>query len=167
MKQNVLLAKTEHTKAQYSQLLKNYIEAFKKNQGLFQGARQTYEALNGYLDEPGKRGNRLVQNTIPDYLAYFVKTCKDHITNLFDIEATNASGKATATLKVEDKIIGEFSTLELLRLKSFLDNPELTAMYTTLPVRSDTQNWVLSVDEEYKGKGIFETDVGYVGSNIL
>lgn len=159
IKQNVLLARTEHTKAQYNELLKGYIDAFKKGQSLFQGGRMTYRANEGYLDEPSKKGNKLVQNTVPEYLDYFVKTCGDHITNLFNIEATNASGKAKAPLIVDGKNWGEYSTLELLRLKSFLDEQQLVAMYNSLPVRSDTQTWKEATDEEYKGKPVYQTEI--------
>lgn len=149
MKQNVLLAKTEHTRAQYSELLKGFLHAFTKGQGLFLGVRMNYTPENGFLDEPSKKGFRKVQNTVPEYLDTFVKTCGDHVTNLFNIEATNAAGNVKAPLIVQGKTLGEFSAMELLRLKSLLDEPALVSMYQALPVRSDTSNWVDVEDKEY------------------
>lgn len=161
MKQNVLLAKLEHSAAQFRELVKGYIQTFGKSQAtqnVFRGIRQTYQAKGDYLDEPSKRGNTPVQNTVSEYLKYLVDHAAPHLTNLFNVEATNASGTAKARLIVDDIDFGELSTLELLRLKSFLDQQELNTMYSTLPVRPDTQTWKLSEDEEYKGKGIYETE---------
>jgi hypothetical protein len=157
MKLNVLLARAEHSGAQFRELIKNYLHAFKNNQKLFKGVRQTYMPEEGCPDEPSKRGNIVVQNTVTEYLAYFVKTSSDHVTHLFDIEATNAHGNAKAELLVEGINFGVLSSLELLRLKSFLDAKDLTDMYTTLPVRPDDQNWTKTDDEEYRDKDIYET----------
>jgi len=161
MKQNALLAKTEHSATQYNALLKEYVATFadKHKSQIFVGARQTYQAEGDYLDEPSKRGFKPVQNTVPEYLKYFLDTCGDHITNLFAIEATNANGKATANLIVDGDDWGKYTTLELLRLRSFLDSKELSKMYETLPVRRDDIKWVRSNDSEMKSENIWETEV--------
>lgn len=161
MKQNALLAKTEHSATQFNACVKEYVNTFsdKSKLHIFDGIRQTYQAFEGYLDEPSKRGFKPVQNTVPDYLQYFLDTCGAHVTNVFAIEATNASGRAKAKLIVDGEDWGEYSTLELLRLRSFLDSNEISKMYQTLPVRRDDIKWSESKDPEVKGDYIWETEV--------
>lgn len=160
MKQNALLAKTEHSKSQYDANILEYVNTFKDKgrSHIFSGVRQTYVAKGDFLDEPSKRGFKAVQNTVPEYLEYFLETCGKHVSNVFTIEATNASGKAKAHLIVDEKDWGEFSTLELLRLRSFLDSKDLNNMYQTLPVRRDEVKWTESKDPEMNSKYIFETE---------
>lgn len=162
MKQHVLLAKTEHSGAQFRELVKGYVKTFKDNQSnesIFRGIRQTYQAKEGFLDEPSKRGFRPVRNTVPEYLEYLEKTSNEYVSNLFALEATNASGTATARLVVDGEDFGELTTLELLRLKSFLDHQELNTLYQSLPVRPDNQMWKESDDEEFRGKPVWATQL--------
>src|SRR6266850_1712095 len=161
MKQNALLAKTEHSSSQYNANILEYVNTFKDKAKahIFTGLRQTYQANEGYLDEPSKKGFKPVQNTVPEYLKYFLEICGQHVSNVFTIEATNSSGMAKAKLMIEGEEWGEFSTLELLRLRTFLDSKELIAMYQTLPVRRDDIKWKKSSDAEAKGDLIWETEV--------
>lgn len=158
MKLNALLAKLELSGSQFAQLLKDYVDRFTKFGNLFKGQKQTYQKHDPYLDEPNRRGHTMVQNTVEGDLQYLEDTCEPHISNLFDVEATNASGKARAHLIVEGKDFGEFSSLELLRLKTFLNRPELHAVYSKLPVRDVAQNWKPTTEEDYKTKNaVWET----------
>jgi len=157
-KLNALLAKAEHTGKQYVALVKDYLDTFAKKQGIFQGKRQVYTAAPGRDEHPHLTGFTAVQSTVRDYLAWFVSTVKEYINNRFSVEATNATGKK-APLIVEGVTWGEFTTLELMRLRDLLNNAELTKMYQTLPVRSDTKNWKLSADPEMSAKLIYETEV--------
>ena len=60
---------------------------------------------------------------------------------MFNCEATNASGTARADLIVDGKVIANLSSLELLKLKSFLENPQLQEMLQNIPVRKDSEIW--------------------------
>lgn len=165
LKLNVLLAKTDSLAPQFKGMINDYSKFFIKGQGAFQGEKRTYEANADTIDDPTKRGNRLVQTTVKQKLDWFKEGSKEYIDALFSQEATNASGKAKATLMVGDDNWGEFTSLELLRLKSTIENPALHGMMENIPVRSDAEEWEKCDDEMYKEKGIFETPL-VSGTNI-
>lgn len=54
-------------------------------------------------------------------------------------------------------MFGEFTALELLRLKSILETTELKEMYSLIPVRSDTKLWNPSI--EYGSRKVYETEL--------
>src|ERR1700743_322415 len=105
MKLNQKLAKTELTRSQYKALLAEYGTTFKdqKKSHIFTGVRMKYTPESGYMDEPSKSGFRPVMNTVHNYLKYFLDTCGEHISNIFDIEATNGNNTVTAKLVVDGK----------------------------------------------------------------
>ena len=156
-KLNVLLAKTDSLAPQYKGMVQDFSRFFSKSQGAFIGEKRTYEANEGTVDDPSKRGNHLVQTTVGTKLGWFQENAKEYIDSLFAQEATNASGDAKAELTVEGTSWGTFSSLELLRLKSVVENNSLHGMLEAIPVRSDAQEWSISNNEMYKGKAIFET----------
>lgn len=156
LKLSVLLAKTDHLANQFRTNIRDYISFFKDKQGAFRGERKTYEAKPGTIDQPGKRGNKLVQTTVPEKLKYFVETNAEYVDSLFAQEATNAAGHARADLIVEGKNFGNYSSLELLRLKSLLENGEFEQMYSLIPVRSDEEEWAPTTQEMYKDRDIME-----------
>ena len=117
---NTLLAVTDHLSGQYQALVTDYGKFFKLHQGAFKGERKTYLAKPDTIDEPSARGVKLVVTTVAEKLEYLEQHSSDYINALFTQEATNASGKAKAELVVDGKSFGHFSSLELLRLKSFL-----------------------------------------------
>lgn len=157
MKLNVLLAKTELLSKHFTGMVKDYCSYFSKNQGDFKGVRATYEAAEGMVDDPSKRGFNQVVTTVDEKFEYFQSSSKEYINALFSQEATNASGNAKAPLMVEGEEWGVFSSLELLRLKSLVENKELERMFLSIPVRSDALDWKESSDETYKDrKGIYE-----------
>ena len=157
MKLNVLLGKTDYLASTFSGMLKNYIGFFKGKQGAFVGEKRTYTPKNDTVDEPGKRKNLLVTTTVSEKFEWFMDNSKDYIDSLFAVEATNASGTAKATLKVDGKKWGEFTSLELLRLKSVLENNDLKGMLDNIPVRSDSLLWEANTTEQYKGRDIFQS----------
>lgn len=157
LKLNVVLAKTDHLGAQTRELISAYSKFFSKNQGDFKGERKTYIAREGTIDEPSKRGFRNVVTTVDEKLEWFTDTVSEYINTLFTQERTNASGLAKAELVVDGKSWGEFTTLELLRLKGFLENNSLVQMYQNIPVRSDSDTWTPTTDEEFTDRNIFET----------
>lgn len=111
------------------------------------------------MDEPSKRSNRIVVTTVEEKLKYFQEMNSEYIDNLFSLEKTNASGLAKAPLTIDGEVIGEFTALELLRLKSLLENGPMLSLLETIPVRSDKENWKPVTNAEYKGRAIFETEV--------
>lgn len=160
LKLNVLLGKVEHLAGSWKSSLKDYIQFFSKNQGSFKGIKKTYTAKEGTIDLPNEREFKAVSTTVGEKLAWFIDTNQDYLDGLFTVEATNASGRARAALVVEDMIIGEFSSLELLRLVSILESEDLENMYKNLPVRSDSENWSETDNDQYEGRtGIFEQAV--------
>lgn len=157
MKLNVLLAKTDQLATYYKGMLKDYINFFSKKQGAFLGDKKTYEAKADMIDDPSKRGVVKVQTTVTEKLNYFVDNSKDYIDALFSQEATNASGIAKAELIVEGECWGELSSLELLRLKSIVEDKNLYDMIANIPVRSDAEQWELTNEEMYKDQEIYES----------
>ena len=156
-KLNVLLAKTDSLAPLFKGMIQDYAKFFTKSQGAFLGEKRTYEAREGTIDDPSKRGNVLVQTTVDEKLKWFKENSKEYIDALFAQEATNASGNAKAQLIVDGTEWGEFTSLELLRLKSIVESSGLHSMLEAIPVRSDSEEWSLSENEMYKGKNIFET----------
>ena len=165
MKLNVLLAKTDALSNSFKSLVNDYGRFFSKSQGAFLGEKKTYQPKEGTIDEPNRRGNINVQTTVDEKLIYFTKTSKDYIDSLFAQEKTNASGKATAPLNVNGELWGEFTSLELLRLKSLLENHSFTAMLGVIPVRSDAEQWGICKQEAYNGRAVFEGPL-LEGTNI-
>lgn len=159
MKLNVLLGKTDHLSSIYNALLKSYITFFKGKQGAFLGEKRTYVPKEGTVDEPSKRKNILVQTTVIEKFNWLTENSKDYIDALFSVEATNASGKAKAELTVNGTKWGEFTSLELLRLKSLIENNDLKGMLENIPVRSDSNIWEENSAEQYKGRNIFQTPI--------
>lgn len=157
MKLNVLLGKTDHLSANFNGMLKNFIGFFKNKQGAFLGERRTYTPKEGTVDEPGKRKNALVQTTVKEKFDWFKENSEEYIDALFSVEATNASGTARAELVVDGKSWGEYTSLELLRLKSLLENNQLRGMFEEIPVRSDSEIWEPNTSEQYEGRAIFQT----------
>lgn len=159
-KQSVLLGLRDKTEKNYANMLDDMLQKFKNKQTLFKGQRRTYQAFDGFADEPGKRGFTKVSSTVTEQLAWFKTYVKDFFDITFSIEKTNSTG-ITADLVVDGQNWGKFSTLELLRLKSILDG-KIKGMIAELPVRAENQIWDLSKDAIYEGLGVYENpiDVG-------
>jgi hypothetical protein len=160
LKLHVLLAKTEHLISGFKNMVQDYATFFKGSQGAFRGEKRTYAPKDGVVDDPTKRGNVLVQTTVDEKFDWFVDHAEEYINAALSMECTNASGVANAELVVDAESWGTYSSLELLRLKSILENGELGKMLATIPVRSDSEQWDPTIAEMYKGrKGIFETEL--------
>lgn len=159
IKLNVLLAKTDHLASSFKKGLTEYVKFFKSNQGSFKGEKRTYESEPGTIDIPSERKNELVVTTVKEKLDYLVESSTEYIDALFSQEATNASGNAKAELIVDGISFGTFSSLELLRLKSLIENGDFESVYSNLPVRSDSEIWNKSSNEMYDKREIFETEL--------
>lgn len=158
MKLNVLLAKTDALASSFRAMISDYHSYFSGKQGDFKGEVKTYDPKPGMIDIPGERVFKLIVTTVKEKLGWFEQTSKEYIDALFSQEATNASGKAKATLTVEGKSWGEFSSLELLRLKSVIESGDIEKMYSSIPVRSDSEIWNVSENEAYKNRvGIYQS----------
>lgn len=156
LKLNTLLAKTDHLSNSYKSSIKDYIQFFKDKQSAFKGEKKTYNPTSGTIDIPSERGNKIVVATVKEKLDWLKETNTEYINALFSQEATNAVGIASAKLTVENVEFGEFSSLELLRLKSLIENGDLEQMYSNIPVRADDEEWNITAEDQYKEREIFE-----------
>lgn len=157
MKLNVLLAKTDHLASSFRKSVEDYLQYFKNKQTDFRGERKTYEPRPGTVDIPGKRENKMIVTTVEEKLKWLEENSTDYIDALFSLEASNAAGIARCELVIEGESFGILSSLELLRLKSIIENGTLEQMYSNIPVRSDAEIWNESDNEMYVGREIFET----------
>ena len=157
-KMNTLLAKTDHLASSFKKCLDDYCRFFKNNQGDFKGEKKTYTPKDGTIDIPNERRNEMVVTTVNEKLKWFEETSSDYIDSLFSQEATNAAGKKRVKLIVDGLEFGEFSALELLRMKSLIESGSLEEMYKNVPVRNDNEEWQKSKDEMYIGREIFESN---------
>ncbi len=161
IKLNVLLAVTDTLRTKYKNMVADYSRFFAKSQGAFQGVKNTYVAKDGMIDDPSKRGYQKIQTTVDEKLNYFLIEAKEFINCLFSQERTNALGLAKAELIVDEGSWGEFTSLELLRLKSLLESGDLgdiKGMFEKIPVRSDSVIWNKTESEEYEGRNIWENE---------
>lgn len=159
VRMNTLLAKTDHLGSSFKKGLTEYLKFFKDKQGHFRGERKGYTAREGMIDQPQDRKFERVITTVVEKLDYLQESSKDYIDALFSQEKTNAASGATVELVVDGISFGFLSALELLRLKSLLESSELEGMYASIPVRSETENWTKSSEDDYSDREIFETEL--------
>ncbi len=153
---NQILAITDSQQAQVKGFLTDYINYFKKSQSDFKGEKKTYEPIPGYVDVPQNRYNKRVVTTVDEKMDYLKETLSPILKNMLTLEATNASGSPKAELIVGNDSWGEFTSLELLRLKSFISNGKLVEMIQNIPLRSDAKEWMNSEEEGYEDRKIFQ-----------
>ena len=107
---------------------------------------------------PNERSNRLVVTTANEKLNWLQENSKEYIDALFSQEKTNATGLAKATLTVDGIAFGEFTSMELLRIKSLLESGNLEGyVMKNLPVRNDDESWTRSSNDMYAGRDIYES----------
>jgi len=157
LKLNVLLGKTDALASPFKAMLKDYGKFFSTKQGAFQGIKKTYEANEGTIDEPKQRGVLLVQTTVAEKLDWLMENAKEYIDSLFSQEKTNSTGVAKAKLKVKGKNWGEYSSLELLRLKGILESGDFYTMLQNIPVYSDSRIWEKNTTDTYKDRKIMQS----------
>ena len=158
IKLSVALALRERSEKEFKNMVDDLFTKFKTKQTLFKGERKTYVAKEGYLDEPSKRSFVNVVSTVAEQLDWMKNNSKNYLNTVFNIEKTNASGNVKGTLVLDDQKIGEYSSLELLRLKSILES-KLRDLYKEIPVRSEQSIWSLAEEEAFRVKGIFSTSL--------
>ena len=158
---NVYLGLRERKEGTARRAIEDNITKFKKNQGIFKGERKTFVAKPDCPDDESKRSHILVESTVMEQLDYMQQTLEDFMNIAFSVERTNATGGVTAHLIVDGDDWGEFTSLELLRLKTFL-NPNLREVYKTIPVRSGKEAWNEAKDEDYADReGIFANEKAF------
>ena len=163
----VLLGLRDRGEKVFGNMLDDMFQKFKNKQGLFKGERKTYKPIEGFADEPSKRSFVTVASTVNEQLQWMKEHSKDYFDIIFSIEATNAANIARADLVVDGQVFGNFSTLELLRLKTLLDG-KLKSIISEMPVRREDTIWNLSQDPSYVGRDIYESslDSGYAKTTI-
>lgn len=157
IKLNVLLAKTDHLASVFKKGLEDYVKFFKTAQGAFKGEKKTYEPKPNTVDLPGERQNKLVVTTVEEKLKWLQDNSKEYVDALFSQEKTNASGVAKAQLIIEGQSMGEYTSMELLRLKSLLEGGTFKEMHENIPVRNDDENWTRTSAEMYSGRNVYES----------
>lgn len=155
-KLKLVLALTQDAAARYAAIIKDYSKFFTNQQGAFLGMKNTYQPNDAMIDDPSKRGYTKVISTVPEKLEYLIGNTSDFIQNVLTKERTNGLGVAKAELIVGDDSWGEFTSNELLALKSILEKPEFTQMIQSIPVRTETDIWNPGKAEEYLERAIFE-----------
>ena len=159
LKMNTLLAKVDQTASVMQATTREMAAMFKTKQNLFRGEKNTYEARDGYLDKPEKRGVTKVAATVQEILDEFKERYVPYLEELFQIEATNSKGASRVELKVGDTSLGFLTAAELMRLRNILTGKELDSMYANIPVRSATRIYEPCTDEEYEGRDIVQTPI--------
>lgn len=161
-KLNVLLAITDQLRSKQKAMVSDYNKFFEKKQGHFLGERKTFTAKDGMLDDSSKRSYVRIVTTVNEKLDYLIKESKEFIDALFSQERTNSMGVATAKLIVEGKEWGEFTSLELLRLKTLLESSDygdIKGMIASIPVKTEGEVWEKCENEEYSDRKVFQTEL--------
>jgi hypothetical protein len=156
-KQAVLLGLREKLEKTFGGMLDDFLQKFKNKQGIFQGWNKTYDAIEGYADDPTKRSFQKVSGTVSEQLDWFKQYTLDYFTTVLSIEKTNSTG-IKAELIVAGKNWGEYSVLELLRLKSVMDG-KLRAIINELPIRDEKVIWDKTRKDYYGSRDVWETPV--------
>lgn len=156
-KLSVSLGLRDKVEKNYANMLDDMFRKFKTQQGIFKGERHTYDALEGFADEPTKRKYTAVDSTVEEQIEWFSKETRDYFKIIFSIEKTNAQG-VYANLVVDGEDWGRYSTLELLRLKSILDG-KIKDMLKEMPVRSGAIIWAKSTHANDTGRKVFESQL--------
>lgn len=155
-KQSVLLGLREKLERAFGNMLEDFLSKFKNKQTIFQGWNKTYTAIEGFADDPNKRSFQKVSGTVKEQLDWFKEHTKDYFKTVLSIEKTNSSG-IKAPLIVGGVTWGEYSVLELLRLKTILDG-KLRSIINELPIRDEKVHWVPTTNMDlYQGRNVYET----------
>lgn len=155
-KLSVALGLRDKVEKDHSNMITDMTKKFKDNQGLFQGFRYNFTAFEGHPDDPTQRKSQLVTSTVKEQLDWIKEHSADYFKTVLSIEKTNAVG-VRAPLIVAGENWGEYSTLELLRLKSILDG-KLRNMIGIIPIRPENIRWLPSKDPVYDGREVYEDE---------
>jgi len=149
----------ERGEGEFKNNTSNALSNLKNKQGLYLGVKKTHKAIEPYLPEENRIATKYVSATVKEQLDYMAKSAENYMEIVFSIEKTNASGVVKAELIVEGKSWGEYSSLELLRLKSTLEKSKLRDIYAVLPVREQNEMWKVSENEDFARTGVYENEL--------
>lgn len=152
----VSLGLRDKVEKDFANMLNDMTGKFKNDQGKFLGFRNEFTAFDGHPDDPTQRKAQVVVSTVAEQLAWFKEHSKDYLDTVLSIERTNAGG-VKAPLIVAGQSWGEYTTLELLRLKGILDG-KIKAMIQLIPIRNEGQLWKATSDPVYEGREVFEDE---------
>ncbi|HMT01848.1 MAG TPA: hypothetical protein PKD00_00820 [Burkholderiales bacterium] len=155
--QSVLLGLREKLEKTFQGMLDDYLSKFKNKQGIFQGWNKTYTPMEGFADDPTKRSFQRVSGTVSEQLEWFKENTEDYFKTVLSIEKTNSTG-IKAELFVEGVSWGEYTVLELLRLKTILDG-KLKAIIGELPIRDEKVIWTKTTKDYYGDRNVWETPI--------
>lgn len=156
-KLSTALGLREKEEKDFQNMVGDMTEKFKNKQGLFQGFRYDFHALGDNPDQPELRKSQVVSSTVKEQLDWFKEYSKDYLDTVLSIEKTNALG-VKAPLIVSGENWGEYTTLELLRLKGILDG-KMRLMIQIIPIRPDGVRWTNTTDPIYDGREVVEDEV--------
>ncbi len=156
-KQSVLLGLREKLEKTFAGMLDDFIQKFKNKQTIFQGWNKEYTAEEGFADDTTKRSFQKVSGTVQEQMDWFKQYSADYFSTVLSIEKTNSTG-IKAELKVAGKSWGEYSVLELLRLKSIMDG-KLKLMIQELPIRDEKVIWTKTDKDYYGTRNVWQTPV--------
>jgi hypothetical protein len=165
-KQSVLLGLREKLEKTFGNMLDDFLSKFKNKQEIFLGADRTYTPVDGFADDPAKRGFKKVSSTVTEQLDWLKKYSLDYFNTVLSIEKTNSTG-IKAKLIVNGIEWGEYSVLELLRLKSIMDG-KLRAILGELPIRDEKSVWKKTTRDLYGQRDVWETPLveGYAKTTL-
>lgn len=153
---SVALGLREKVEKDFKNMIDDMYDKSKNKQGIFQGFRYTFDALKDQPDQPEKKKFQAVSSTVAEQLSWLKNYSEDYFNTVLSIEKTN-SQNVTADLVVGGTSWGNYSTLELLRLKGIVES-KLRGFLQILPIRPETAIWKPSTDSVYEGRpNIFET----------
>lgn len=159
IKLSTILGLTQDGASKFKKLILDYTKYFGDKGGDFLGRKNTYAPKEGTLDDPSKKAYTKVVTTVDEKLDYFEKTSGDFLKLAMDVEKTNSSGTATATLMVGEENWGVYSSLELMRMKGILEAHSLKDMIQKIPVRKDSEIYEkvdAEKNPEYQNRGVFQ-----------
>ena len=71
IKLNTLLAKVDHSQSMFNRMVGDYAAFFKKNQGMFQGIKNTFKPRDGYAEDARYMGTTIVVTIVEEKLEWF------------------------------------------------------------------------------------------------
>lgn len=156
-KQSVLLGLRDKLEKTFTGMLDDFLQKFKNKQGIFIGWNKTYDALDDFADDPTKRSFQKVSGTVSEQFAWFKEHTKDYFNTVLSIEKTNSTG-ISSDLVVNGEFWGNYTVLELLRLKSIMDG-KLKAILSEIPIRDEKVIWTKTDKDYYGNRDVWETPI--------
>lgn len=156
-----LLGVTELAKKRQAALINDYSIFFTKNQGAFVGKKSSYTPAPGYNDNLSKQYHNRLTTTVAEKMMYMAENIIPIWNDMLTVEKTNSSGIAKANLIIDGKDYGEFTSLELLGMKTLFTSGKVQHMIKSTPTRREGVNWVKDDSGDYADREVYKRDVPY------